>query len=416
MFRKYRHISLALAVLATFACNHQESSPTQVEEKNQTGTARMAMPKLPVTYLADSNQTAFFVLTIEGENMMRIQRTWNLATVKSKELTIDAIPAGMQHFHGELIRIDLNSGDSSVTHQGDDSVAIVPFGISDVHLYLKSKNSGTAHICVEVEGWPSESSCNGSSNPPALPPPALPLDPKKDPFGCWTITVQLNPEKPDPDSVLQGRLSIVQIDSNWMGEFTWSDGSKDTALAPLELLRGGVLYFGNGVGSLVFKATKLSDSAWSGTFLLERLGIMGNAVANRTFCEDVMDDNHACFHFSQVQDSSDIYGRIAIAKTRNEVKFYVSWSGLGRRMGEGTVQGDIEVGGMGRTTTGPVEFEFPTIPGVLPNQPELVSAFYFFEVKDNELQGVVSRAASRQGKLGTLVGLPTTCFTTDFQM
>lgn len=235
MIRKWLALGITMAI-GLIACDKEDRSPTQPEGKDGKGSARIALPKLPAGYLADSGQKALFSLTITGNGMDPIMKSWYLSPDRPQPILVAGIPVGERHFYGRLIRIDANTGDTAVTHEGEDSAYIERGATADVHLYLRAGGFGSAHVCVEVEGWPVDSTCI-----PPPPPPVLNVE------GCYFLQIKAS------DSLLKASLRILRNDTSLFGTLTWGDGQVDTATGILRW--DGVVYLGwQGRADFIYKA------------------------------------------------------------------------------------------------------------------------------------------------------------------
>lgn len=81
---------------------------------------------------------------------------------------VDGIPAGhIREFYGQLSKDSLGSS-AAVTHEGWDSDFISRDQTAEVQLYLAKKGNGSAHVCIHVEDWSADSSCNRPPPPPSI--------------------------------------------------------------------------------------------------------------------------------------------------------------------------------------------------------------------------------------------------------
>ena len=105
--------------------------------------------------------------------------------------------------------------------------------VAEVALYLRKKGStGAAEVCVEVEGWPSDSTC--------IKRPTFPIT---DVAGCWQVTVR--PYFDTHDSILRvGRLGITQRDTALTGTITWASGQVERAPGVYYPTATGLVIFG----------------------------------------------------------------------------------------------------------------------------------------------------------------------------
>lgn len=266
MIRKWLALGITMAI-GLIACDKEDRSPVQPDGKEGKGSANIALPKLPAGYLADSGQKALFSLTITGSGMDPIMKSWYLYPDRSQSLLVEGIPVGERHFYGRLIRIDAKTGDTTVTHEGSDSAFIERGAVTDVHLYLRAGGYGSAHLCVEVEGWPADPTC-------IPPPPPLPIV-----EGCYQVQVKPN----GSDSMLTAWLRVVQKDTGFLSYLTWATGEVDTA-SGRPFSSGPTAYFGvDGKGDFLFKAYVDSLGNLSGAFQDEARGIIADmAIARRS--------------------------------------------------------------------------------------------------------------------------------------
>jgi hypothetical protein len=323
---KSRCIGFALAALGLFACNQDEKLPLQPNPGAEgSGAARLQLPTLPPGYLvgSGSGQQALFALTISGEGMDPIRKSWILSAGQHDPVLVPGIPAGkIRFFQGLLIKIDSAGGDTVVTHEGSDSAYIQRDQVNDVLLYLRQGGSGTAHICVEVEGWPADSTCIRPPDTTYLPNVA----------GCYNLQVG----KPGPDgadSVFTGKLRIYQWDSSLTATVTWSPGIVDSAYGTV--YPGGTVYFGGiGGGQIQFKAYLDSGAVLRGYLMDNARGIYGNAAATRTGCDTIIEppidsSTRACFAISQtLSKGKSGTGRLALASVGAMYWGIFHWDGF----------------------------------------------------------------------------------------
>lgn len=244
----FRTMALTVAAFGIFACNRMDKPSEPSPSSEATGSARIRLPTLPMGFVPDSsldsNGSMIFQLTVTGAGMSPIHSSWNLNPGKTEKVVLTDIPVGWPRvFSGRLIWMSAR-GDSSVTHEGVDSAEISRDKIAEVALYLRKKGStGTAEVCVEVEGWPSDSTC--------IKRPSFPIT---DVAGCWQVTVRRY--YGTHDSVLRtGRLSIAQRDTALKGTITWASGQVEYAPGVYYPVSTGLVIFGHkGVGSYYLKA------------------------------------------------------------------------------------------------------------------------------------------------------------------
>jgi hypothetical protein len=244
MIRKILMIGTSLAALGLSGCDRQDRSPTQPDEKGLTGSARVALPSLPAGYLADSTQTAWFSLSITGPGMTPILKSWTLSPNHSEPVLVQGIPAGMRNFYGRLVRVDPGKGDTTITHVGTDSAYIQSGAVAEVHLYLKAAGSGSAHVCVEVEGWPADPTC-------IVPPPVINV------AGCYSLRV-INSNAARGQDTLEARLRITQSDTSLQAWVTWASGQTDSTIGAI--LFGETVYVGWGAAGSAFHFKAARDS------------------------------------------------------------------------------------------------------------------------------------------------------------
>jgi hypothetical protein len=256
------------AAMGLFACDRAD--PVSHGPDAATGSARVALPALPSGYLA-AGATARLRLDITGQGMTPIYFEQTLSEGKPTTLDMEGIPPGLRIFHGVLMRIDSTGWDSSITHEGSVSAEIQATATANVALFLKSTGTGSAHVCLQVEGWPLDSTC---VKPP---PPVFPSY-----AGCYALTVTKH--GPRHDTLFQAKLRILQSDSSLFAVTTWNSGAKDSA-------EGIVTPFGFNIGprAAQFQFTGHSDSSTVGGLLGyfqdSARGIYGNAVAVPAPCD-----------------------------------------------------------------------------------------------------------------------------------
>jgi hypothetical protein len=173
-----------------------------------------------------------------------IHASWNLNPGKSEKVVLADIPIGWSRvFSGRLLWKSA-WGDSSVTHEGMDSAVIFRDKVAEVALYLRMKGStGAAEVCVEVEGWPSDSTC--------IKRPTFPIT---DVAGCWEVAVRRYFD--NRDTLLRiGKLGITQMDTALTGRITWASGQVECAPGVYYPVSTGLVKFGHlGFGDYYIKA------------------------------------------------------------------------------------------------------------------------------------------------------------------
>jgi hypothetical protein len=308
MIPRFRTFLLAVAGIGLYACMDNEKPTSSAPESKATGSARVQLPAVPAEYLAKtgaaSGSQALFALTITGRDMAPIQRSWYLSSGQPQSVYISGIPAGnLRIFTGRLVRLDTASGDTTFTHEGSDSAAIKQDSVTDVNLYLhRRENGGAARICVEVEGWPSDSTC---IRPPIEPPRAAWFG------GCWNVFVTKQGGTPGQDSVFRTKLRIEQWDTGLTAFVTWNSGEVDTASGYVNAQ--GTAFIGYQDGG--FKITANLDSNLVDTTFNARMhgwfndsarGVYGPMTASQAPCDTVIQPpidtslETACFSVTQM--------------------------------------------------------------------------------------------------------------------
>ncbi|MDB5047724.1 MAG: hypothetical protein JWO30_795 [Fibrobacteres bacterium] len=338
MIMKLRTLGFALAALGLFACNQPDKiagGPGQ--SANGTGSARFALPVMPQGALPKTGSViqAAFQLTVSGEAMNPIQQTYVLTPGSHDSVTVTGIPAGyVRRFDGRLIQFDSAHGDTVVTHEGSDSAFIQRDSIAEVHLYLRKKNGGGgAHVCVEVEGWPSDSTC---INPPIHSVPWF--------GGCWKVIITKRGATPKDDSLFKARLRIDQWDTSLVATFTWNSGQKD-AYSGYVRLDGTAVILDN-LGQVIFKGNldatvvdTTNATPLNGYFNNPARGIFGSLAGSRTYCDSIpieppiIDTTRACFSVSQsLIKGKSTTGRLGLIGVTGSGSGYVTgyfhWKGF----------------------------------------------------------------------------------------
>lgn len=241
-------MALTVAAFGIFACNRMDKPSGPSPSSEATGSARIRLPSLPLGFVPDSSLDSIgsmvFQLEVTGPGMSPIHAAWDLTPGKTEKVMLTDIPIGWPRvFSGHLLWTSAG-GDSTVTHEGVDSAEIFRDKVAEVALYLRKKGStGAAEVCVEVEGWPSDSTC--------IKRPTFPI---KDVAGCWQVTVSRYFD--DHDTVLRiGKLGITQMDTALAGTITWASGQVEYAPGVYYPVSTGLVKFGHqGVGSYYLKA------------------------------------------------------------------------------------------------------------------------------------------------------------------
>lgn len=405
--RALAFMGLALSALGLYGCNQEEKSPVRPNVEGK-GSARFALPSLPKDYLpskganAPAGQRALFALTVRGEGMEPIRRSWILNEGSAPTVTVDGIPAGLRVFEGRMVRIDSTGGDTTVTHEGADSAWISRDSVAEVRLFLRAGGSGRAHVCVQVEGWPSDSTC--------IQPPdtgTVVLD------GCWRI--QIAASGPGPDTLFGGELRIIQLGDTLLSTLHWDSGSTDTAIG--RVFPGGPIYLGIDGGDFRFKANLDSAGTLVGGFYHQARGISGWGQAWRTSCDTISPPSfvRACFTFKQTLNSGkSASGRIGFeAWNGGWMSTYFHWDGLGSGYGYGeTVYGSVDDSALVRVGVHP-----PT--GMFPPKQKIDSVLYLMNLQPQgaSIGGLFQLSGLNQGvQLGSWSGMRATCRESDFQL
>jgi hypothetical protein len=119
--------------------------PTDME--NGMGTSIVTLPAIGVLGLGKAADAgpAEFHLSISGSGMTAMNLRWQLSAAETS-VVINGIPAGTTRiFTGTIVTRAMG-----ITHQGEDTVAIVPGQTAYVNLFLRK--SGNAVVRVTVEG------------------------------------------------------------------------------------------------------------------------------------------------------------------------------------------------------------------------------------------------------------------------
>ncbi len=410
----FRALGLALAAFGLFACVQEDKNPVQ-PGAGGNGTARLQLPALPAGYLEKSSvfpkavPTALFALTISGKGMEPIRKTWKLNSSSQEPVTITGIPAGdIRLFAGRLIRID-SSGDTTVTHEGQESAWIFKDQVSEIRLSLRAGGTGGAHICVEVEGWPSDSNC-------FVPPDTL----RTYVAGCYSLVVTKPGPKPGDDSIFKAKLTISQWDTSVSGIVTWSPGHRDSSVG--EVFPSGTVYLGLYQGQFRLKAWVDSSGVLIGDFYDSSRGIWGAARAYPAACDSdtVVIDTipahtpmHACFAFKQIIDGGKTSpGRVGF-ETWGEgwAGVYTHWDGYPAAYTVTSyLTGSLD-------SDGTVGYGFAPPTGLFPKSLKVDSAAYTINLSGfGDGEGKVLRVNSPYKVLGRWEGISVACKESDFQL
>ena len=178
----YWVLFLSVMALMLGGCNFSGSSDSpNGPETIGEGSAKVYLPSLDVGALSKAALDTippslqgpyFFELTIDGEGMFPITKSWPLDTLVNGPLKINRIPAGPERvFTGKLL-----SNSNEVIQMGADTVEIIPDQSSQVILNLKYVKVGETDVCVTFEG--SDDECTAVS-PTGYPPNT----------GEWNVTI-----------------------------------------------------------------------------------------------------------------------------------------------------------------------------------------------------------------------------------
>jgi hypothetical protein len=148
--------SLFFGSLVLLSCSDKNPT-TSVSNNNQNemGQAIVHLPdlsshqlqKLPAG-VTDSNALTLLIVAADMDTM---KYSWSVASLKGQQVVIEGIPAGKNRlFEGFL------TARGNVTHSG--KVAVQILAGQQVPVNLKLTGTGSADVCIEIEGYPS--SCN----------------------------------------------------------------------------------------------------------------------------------------------------------------------------------------------------------------------------------------------------------------
>jgi hypothetical protein len=339
MNRIFKAVGFALASFGLFACNQPDkiAAPgTGTHSQTGKGSAHVRLPSIPADYLAKSAAgspvKALFALTITGDGMAPIYQSWVLTPGQPQSAYIGDIPVGYRVFYGRLIKLDTAFGDTSVTHEGSDSAWIERDSITDVNLFLRKAGGGAAHVCVEVEGWPTDSTCYK---------PPIPQYPRFG--GCWNLSVLKKGATPKQDTVFKAKLSIQQRDSIVSGVLTWNSGARDTARGQIY---GTTILLENSSnnGQFTLKADlvqivvdTLNPIELRGWFDSRTRNISGAATGSRAPCDTIVqppivpgiDSNAVCWAvWQQLNNGAYHTGSLYLVRTDSAAWGALNWTGF----------------------------------------------------------------------------------------
>ncbi len=290
MTPKLRPLGFVMAGCGIFvflACNQNEDKRNCCGPISQgTGSAHIRLPSVPAGYLAKTaagaKAQALFALTIYGNDMAPMRLSWLLTPGNAQSADIPGIPAGYPRiFEGRLIRLDSAGDDTTATHEGSDTVAIRTDSVAQVNLFLRKTGGGSAHVCVDVEGWPNDSAC-------ILPPILIPHSAQFG--GCWNLSVTKPGAAKRQDSSFHAKLRIQQWDTNLVAILTWNSGARDTTFG--YVAGNGSAHIGYSGGEFRINAmldTNLVDTTFNksfrGTFNDSLRSIYGTLFGKEAPCD-----------------------------------------------------------------------------------------------------------------------------------
>ncbi len=197
-------VSLFFGSLILLSC--AEKNPTaSISDNNQSevGHAIVRLPDLSTHQLqklpagvTDSNA---LTLLIVAADMDTIKYSWPVPSLKGQQVVIEGIPAGKNRlFEGFL------TSRGNVTHSGKVAVQILAGQQVPVNLTLTG--TGSADVCIEIEGYPS--SCNQNES-----------------FSVYTCLYVSTPR-----SQMTGNFKIYVNDTNAYGTLTFLGTKPDTTI------------------------------------------------------------------------------------------------------------------------------------------------------------------------------------------
>jgi hypothetical protein len=410
---RFRALGLAVAAFGLFACNQLEKPSGLPAETGETGLARVSLPALPPEYLAKigSSAIAQFVLTITGPGMATIRNAYPLASDRPNAVAVTGIPIGPGRvFTGQLFRIDTLTRDTVLTHEGRDTAAITRDSVAEVRLFL-TRGSGSAHVCVEVEGWPVDTT---NCIRPPIPHFAFVQ-------GCWAITVVKKGPSTGFDSLFTGKMHIDQTDSSLQAIITWKSGAKDSARGTIN--EAGTVFLGPPYtyGQFHLKASVApSDTVMTGDFSDSLRRIAGSFRASRSYCGSDTDTvivvpppdsaNRACFSISETLSGKSHTGRLALEQVQGWYWGVFHWTGFGGiYTGWDPVHGDLK-------DTANLDLHTGVLPGLLDSTAKVDTLGYKILIyPTGTFNGQIRRVRPAPAKsLGTWKATRTACKEGDF--
>jgi hypothetical protein len=127
------------------AVDNPQSGPVEEGE----GTAIVYLPAIPADFLSKALAEGRLELAITGPAMEPIVYSWAFSAMPAEPVYVRGIPAGSPRvFTGRLF-----DSRGFMTHKGEVATAVRPGETVEVTLRL-SRLSGSAIVCVEIEGLP----------------------------------------------------------------------------------------------------------------------------------------------------------------------------------------------------------------------------------------------------------------------
>jgi hypothetical protein len=396
----------ALAALGLYACNQPDKSPVQVDPAGK-GSARIALPALPAGFLVDSSQKALFSLEIIGPDSDTLRRSsYLLPGEPSHYLSVEGIPAGFNTFIGRLFRLDSASGKAEQTHVGRDSALIDAGRTAQIRLVLRPF-TGSADVCIEVEGWASDSSC--------VPPPPPPIDTSI--VGCHVLNVLKTGTTPGHDTLTSAFVNISRYDSSLKAIVIWNSGQMDSTFGYLVGMDS--IYFGYGLPSDFQFRGKVgpTNDTIIGWFNDSLRRISGAARINTVSCtaESLVFEppkpTKACFNFTQSKANGKTdTARIAMEGYENWVNVYTYWKGYATTYSLfSQYSGSLD-------SSAQVNWNIHPPAGMFPENLHVDSAYYSLNIQGTNGDGTVVRRLPQPTKaLGSLLANRVACRESDFR-
>ncbi len=324
MIRWIRNVSLPLAAATFFACN-QGDRVSQTESDGRTGSASIRLPALPSNYLAKTSASAkaIFSLSITGPSMQPIQKSWVLSSDTASTFTVTGIPVGyLRLFSGRLLKIS-SKGDTVEAHFGSDTARIVSDTVAQVRLRLNKSGLGAADVCVEVEGWATDSSC---------------VKIKPAPFnltGCYSVLISKSDSLGFLLAPELAKLSLTQSDTLVHAILKWSSGRVDSAKGIFSPQMTLFLGPWNGTdtavhnGSFYLKAGFSQDRSFGGDLTLDNQRSYQMISGVPTSCDASDGEPRACYSVSrELRTAPTESGRLILRATKVGSWGYFQWNGI----------------------------------------------------------------------------------------